>query len=242
VTVTADYGAFDLGCKNADRTHTYTWYLKEGRSEHLGLDLAAPIGAKVYAVTDGRVMNAGELWKSPSKGIVLVEHMATNGSRFTAAYGHIAIGKSPRTNATWRAGDVVRRGNVIGTIVLAGTGPHLHFGIKGGAVTNVDATAESGGTAGEACTRQAKGTADPIRHLAARSPAGIAGSIVGWRNANRTVTSWRVHTVNGSLRRRWVPNTTVYSCLRAKGIVDRGPMPARFLNQLPDQTGVHTRC
>jgi murein DD-endopeptidase MepM/ murein hydrolase activator NlpD len=240
VTVTTNYGAYDRGCTNANTTHTYTYYLESGRTEHLGLDLAAPSGAKVYAVTDGRVMHAGELWGSASKGVVFVEHMATNGNRFTAAYGHIAIGKSPLTGATWRAGDVVRRGNVIGTVVLAGTGYHLHFGIEGGAVTYVDPTVENGGTG--ACARQAKGTTDPIPYLAARSPAALSGSIVGWRNSNGTVTSWRVHTVSGSLMRRWIPNTTVYSCLRSRGVIDRGPMPARFLNQLRDQTGVHTTC
>lgn len=65
VTVNANFGAFSLGCTNADRTHTYTYYLPRttSYSAHLGLDLKAAAGAPVYAVSSGKVVYAGNgLW------------------------------------------------------------------------------------------------------------------------------------------------------------------------------------
>lgn len=240
VTVTTNYGAYDLGCPNADRTHTYTYYLTSGRSEHLGLDLAAGNGADVFAIGDGRVLAAGNLWGSANKGVVLVEHMASNGNHFTAVYGHITIANSPIKSRTWAPGDVVRKGNKIGDVALAGTGYHLHFAIAPGVKSSVSGTTESSGTGN--CVHQAAGTTNPESYLKARSHAGLTNAVVGYKNTNGSVTSWQVKSVSGVLRRYWVPTTTVYSCIRNKGYVDWGPMPAAFLNQLPDRAGYHASC
>lgn len=245
VNVTVNYGAYDLGCANADRSHEYTYYLPEpqypgdpNRSEHLAVDLAAPSGAGVYAIADGRILRAGviaEEWGSGSREIALVEHFATNGDRFTAVYAHIQVGTSPITRQRWQPGDVVRRGNQIGKIVLAGTGYHLHFGLAPGAKTLVPPTSETSGTGN--CVRNARGTVDPIAYLANRSEAPLTRSIVGRKNSDGSVTSWRVVSASGVLRRQHIETEGVYWCMRNQGVVDRGPMPSRFLDQLPVRAG-----
>lgn len=242
LNVSTNYGAYSAGCPNANKTHGYTWYLNApDRKQHLGLDLAAAAGTDVRAIGDGRVLYAGNLWGSTWKGVVLVEHMATNGNKFTAVYGHITIGVRPGTTSTWRPGDVVRANNLIGKVATTGTGAHLHFGIAPGTQTSVVGT--SGPTSGSGnCVSNAAGTTNPETYLAARKHAPLSGSIVGYKNSNGSVTSWRVTTVSGVLRRYWIPTTAVYSCLRNKGVVDRGPMPPRFLDQLPDRNGYHTTC
>lgn len=236
VYVNTKYGAFDLGCPNADRSHQYTYYLDRGRTEHLGIDLAPRPGARVVAIADGKVMNAGALWGGSSRGVVLVQHAARNRDRFTAAYGHLGIGKSPLTGGAWRVGDVVRSGDVIGTLQQAGTGLHLHFGIAPRSTTAVAPTAESN------CRHDPRGTVDPVPYLKSRRSASLAGSIVGWRNRNGAITSWLVVKVNNKLRRNWISSTSVYDCLRGRGAIDLGAQPARFLDQLPDARGTHARC
>ena len=50
VQLSTKYGAYDLGCPNADRSAPWRYYLDKGRTEHLGVDLAKPAGSKVYAI------------------------------------------------------------------------------------------------------------------------------------------------------------------------------------------------
>lgn len=136
---------------------------------------------------------------------------------------------------------MVRRGERVGTVAdLAIAGDHLHFGIAPGAKTSVPGSSNSTGTGN--CPNQPSSTVNPESYLNARRHAPLSGSIVGWKNSNNTITSWRVTSVNGVLRRYWIPNTTVYWCLRNKGVIDRGAMPSRFLSQLPDRTGYHATC
>lgn len=244
MTVTGNYGAYSLGCPNANRAHDYTWYLPSGRKQHLGLDLAGAAGTSVYSIGDGRVLYRGTgMWGSSWGTVMLIEHFATNGNRFTAVYGHISAGKSPRTGATWVTNDMVRKGEKIGTVanLASSVAPdHFHFGIAPGTKTSVVGSSNSTGTGN--CPNQPTGTTNPETYLNARSHSSLSGSIVGYKNTNGSVTSWRVVSVSGTLRRYWIPTTTVYWCLRNKGVVDRGPMPARFLNQLPDRNGYHATC
>ena len=242
VTMTTKWGAYSLGCSNADRTHGYTYYLPSGRAQHLGIDLAAPASSPVYSIADGMITNAGALWGASSYGVVLAQHSATNGNRFVAAYGHLTIGKNPRTKAPWVAGDMIKRGEVIGKVKTSGTGPHLHFGAlpSSSAVTSVPGTATSSGSG--ICTSQPTGTTDPFAFLNARSAAPLSGSIVGYKNTNGSITSWRVVTVGSVLRRNWIPTTSIYSCLKSRGAVDWGARPSRFLSQIADVRGTHARC
>jgi murein DD-endopeptidase MepM/ murein hydrolase activator NlpD len=86
---------------------------------HQGLDLAAPLGADVYAARDGVVTEIGE---DPVYGkYVIIEHS----ENWTSLYGHLSsVNTDLRKN--------VKSGNLIGKVGSTGqsTGPHLHFEIR----------------------------------------------------------------------------------------------------------------
>ena len=86
---------------------------------HQGLDLAAPLGANVYAARDGIVTEIGE---DPVYGkYVIIEHS----ENWTSLYGHLSsVNTDLRKN--------VKSGNLIGRVGSTGqsTGPHLHFEIR----------------------------------------------------------------------------------------------------------------
>ncbi len=88
---------------------------------HEGVDIAAPVGEPVLAVSDGIVTRSGE---SPSYGrYVEVEH----GAGLTSFYAHLG-----RIDRKAKAGYFVERGHAIGKIGSSGTstGPHVHFEIR----------------------------------------------------------------------------------------------------------------
>jgi murein DD-endopeptidase MepM/ murein hydrolase activator NlpD len=83
---------------------------------HKGLDLAAAWGTPIVAAADGRVVSAG--WHGGYGQQIQIAHadgMATT-------YGHMS-------RMAARAGEMVRKGQVIGYVGSTGlsTGPHLHF-------------------------------------------------------------------------------------------------------------------
>ncbi|QKT11372.1 M23 family metallopeptidase [Rhodococcus sp. W8901] len=83
---------------------------------HLGIDIAANMGAPIYAVADGTVINAG-----PASGFGLWVRVRHNDGTITT-YGHndanlVSVGQ--RVSAGQRIANVGNRGN--------STGPHLHF-------------------------------------------------------------------------------------------------------------------
>jgi hypothetical protein len=101
-------------------------YNGKTRSEHSGLDLAAPEGTPVTAAADGRVALAGDLYFSG--GTILLDH---GGVLFTQ-YMHLS-------RIDVKDGDVVTKGAVLGAVGKTGraTGPHLHWGARvGGARVN----------------------------------------------------------------------------------------------------------
>ena len=85
---------------------------------HKGIDYAAPIGARVKTVADGRVSFAG--WQNGYGRLVVVQHAGL----YSSAYGHLA-GFGPGI----RKGSRVTQGQVIGYVGQSGlaTGPHLHY-------------------------------------------------------------------------------------------------------------------
>ena len=93
---------------------------------HAGIDIAAPYGSPIYAVTDGVVTYAG--WHGGHGKFVRLRHAGNLGS----GYGHmsrIAVANGQR----------VRRGQIIGYVGSTGlsTGPHLHYELyRGGATVN----------------------------------------------------------------------------------------------------------
>ncbi len=83
---------------------------------HMGIDIAAPMGAPILAAADGTVINAG-----PASGFGLWVRIRHNDGTVTT-YGHndvnfVSVGQ--RVSAGQRIANVGSRGN--------STGPHLHF-------------------------------------------------------------------------------------------------------------------
>ncbi|HOW83466.1 MAG TPA: peptidoglycan DD-metalloendopeptidase family protein, partial [Spirochaetota bacterium] len=94
---------------------------------HSGIDIAAPAGTPVKAAADGTVLECG-FYSNGYGNLVVIGH---NGGLRTC-YGHLSA-------IAIRKGDIVGRGDVIGSVGSSGraTGTHLHFEVrKGGAAQN----------------------------------------------------------------------------------------------------------
>lgn len=92
------------------------WNGNPQRRTHWGVDLAAPIGARVYPASEGRII-ACKNYHFSGKTII-VDH----GHGVISLYGHLSTIKV-------RVGDKVTRDTVIGGVGKTGkaTGPTLHF-------------------------------------------------------------------------------------------------------------------
>ncbi len=95
---------------------------KPGHLHNDGINIAAPRGAAVAAAADGTVTYVGDSLASYGN-LVLIRH--SNG--LVTAYAHL-----DRVHVT--RGDVVRRGQAIGTVGSTGTvaNPQLHFEVRKG--------------------------------------------------------------------------------------------------------------
>lgn len=90
--------------------------------QHRGIDIAAPVGARVVAATGGTVAFAGTAGDS---GVTV--SIRTAGGRFDTAYLHLA-------SASVRRGQRVSAGDRIGSVGTTGrrsvAEAHLHFGVR----------------------------------------------------------------------------------------------------------------
>lgn len=89
------------------------------RSFHPGLDLSAPVGAKVVATADGVVRFAG---RQPNYGrLVQLDHRFGLETR----YGHLK-------KVAVRQGESMQKGDVLGYVGATGraTGPHVHYEVR----------------------------------------------------------------------------------------------------------------
>ena len=86
---------------------------------HPGIDIAAPLGTPVRAISGGQVVFAGR--DSSGAVVVEIEHLPNVNS----LYGHL------QDPPAVKVGQVVVTGQVVGKVGLTGntTGPHLHFAI-----------------------------------------------------------------------------------------------------------------
>lgn len=94
--------------------------------KHNGTDYRASAGVQVYAASSGYVKSIPQ--QAPYGSGVVVEHVKTDGTKFTTVYWHI--------DPTVTVGDFVSAGQKIGVIANISTGSHLHFGIRNGAYTS----------------------------------------------------------------------------------------------------------
>lgn len=101
-----------ISSKFGERLHP----LKGRWSFHKGLDIAAPEGSPVRAISDGRVIFSG--YKDGYGNLVVIDH----GGGLITRYGH------NRRNIV-KEGDSVKAGDVIAEVGSTGlsTGPHLHL-------------------------------------------------------------------------------------------------------------------
>jgi len=100
--------------------------LKKYRA-HLGIDYAAPVGRKIYATADGKIIFKGR--KGGYGKTIMIRHKGG----YKSLYAHM------RRYAKVRVGQTVRQGRHIGYVGTTGrsTGPHLHFGLyKNGKAIN----------------------------------------------------------------------------------------------------------
>jgi len=88
-------------------------------SPHLGVDVAAPEGTPIHAAADGIVAITDEFYLEG--GFTLLDH----GHGVNSCYLH-------QSQRLVSAGDVVKRGQIIGHIGHTGraTGPHTHWGLN----------------------------------------------------------------------------------------------------------------
>ncbi|RRQ14150.1 peptidase M23 [Corynebacterium bovis] len=95
---------------------------------HKGVDLAGPVGTKIFAFADGVVSAAADQGVSGFGGWVVIDHTIAGEPRSTV-YGHMAPG-----GVHVHVGDHVTKGQHIADIGSAGesSGPHLHFEITRG--------------------------------------------------------------------------------------------------------------
>lgn len=96
-----------------------------GSKNHKGIDISAPSGTKVYAPTDGKIIEAKDTTPNGCGGFVMIDH------------GNIKTKFCHLRQWVVNRGDIVKKGQLIGysggdkTDPYRGTssGPHLHYEI-----------------------------------------------------------------------------------------------------------------
>jgi murein DD-endopeptidase MepM/ murein hydrolase activator NlpD len=88
-------------------------------SPHYGVDMAAPVGTPIHAPADGLIGVSADHYLNG--GFTLIDH----GQGVSTAYLHQSV-------RLVKAGDMIRRGQMIGHIGQTGraTGPHLHWAMN----------------------------------------------------------------------------------------------------------------
>jgi murein DD-endopeptidase MepM/ murein hydrolase activator NlpD len=86
---------------------------------HTGVDIGAPMGAKIVAADSGKVMFAG--WQGGYGQTIIIDH----GAGMSTLYAH-------QSKFAVSSGQSVNKGDVIGYVGSTGwsTGPHLHFEVR----------------------------------------------------------------------------------------------------------------
>jgi murein DD-endopeptidase MepM/ murein hydrolase activator NlpD len=98
---------------------THSIFNGEPRSQHAGADFRSPAGTPVKAPNAGRIVLASSRYFSGNT--VVIDH----GLGLFSFFGHLSAIRG-------KSGDLVRSGQVIGTVGATGrvTGPHLHWSVR----------------------------------------------------------------------------------------------------------------
>lgn len=93
-------------------------------TNHLGIDIAAPIGTPVKTIADGKVVVSSSNIKGYGTA-VYIDHGVINGKRVISEYGHL-------DSRNVKVGDVVKKGQIVAKSGNTGysTGPHLHITVR----------------------------------------------------------------------------------------------------------------
>lgn len=137
---------------------------------HLGADSQGTVaGQTVVAISRGTVVQRLGVEANWPGGVLGIVETAADGSRFLAVYGHI----TPSVNV----GDVVARGQAIGTIFDQGANSHVHLGIRPLAASE---DGQSTPMRGESpCPPSTFGYVNPIRGYKDISPTSATRSCSG---------------------------------------------------------------
>ena len=128
-SLTSFFLKIPLRYKRISSKFTYKrWHpiLKRYRA-HLGIDYAAPVGRKIFATADGKIISKGR--KGGYGKTITIRHKGG----YKSLYAHM------HKYAKVRVGQWVKQGKHIGYVGSTGrsTGPHLHFGLyKNGRAVN----------------------------------------------------------------------------------------------------------
>jgi peptidoglycan LD-endopeptidase LytH len=120
---------FGVGKYDEVRPTMYTepQFSSEVRNIHMGIDLAAPIGTKVFAFYHGVIHAFGVNALPQDYGPTVITRHEIKGQRVYALYGHL----STDSLQNLEVGTAVEQGTIIGSIgdyaENGGWNPHLHF-------------------------------------------------------------------------------------------------------------------
>jgi murein DD-endopeptidase MepM/ murein hydrolase activator NlpD len=99
-------------------------YITQNFSDkHHAIDFGAKIGDPIYAADDGLIYRAGENCATDPCDLAIT--MLHDGGELATNYWHLK-------DIFVKQGDIVRQGNIIGTVGMTGitSGPHLHFSVQ----------------------------------------------------------------------------------------------------------------
>jgi peptidoglycan LD-endopeptidase LytH len=148
-----------------------------GRRSHLGIDIAAPRGTAVVAVSDGTVERVEHTGMGGR--VVWVQERGSARRHYFAHLETIAVSRGQRVRAGQTIGTVGTSGNA------AGTAPHLHYAVRiGDAAIDPITLFRAGG----ASNATAEGRVMRTRLTGAAIKSRPSGGTIAVLNANQPVT------------------------------------------------------